>query len=95
MNSGAVSLELPGLFPEAGAGEQHMELCVMIPSVLLRGLCEQVHKGVSCADTKFYGGATMGILFTLWPLLKFIISVAACQLTCLWLQSRVLRGIKK
>lgn len=53
MNSGAVSLELPGLFPEAGAGEQHMELCVMIPSVLLRGLCEQVHKGVSCADTKF------------------------------------------
>lgn len=43
MDSGAVSLELPGLFPEAGAGvqlwepeEQHMELCVMIPGVLLR-----------------------------------------------------------
>lgn len=78
-------------YGEAGAGvqlwepeEQHLELCVMIPSVLFRGLCGQLQRcQLLCykIQSGFYGVATMGILFTMWPLLKFIIPIAVCQLS--------------
>lgn len=110
---GSVSLELPGLFPGVGAGvqlwepeeqhlwQQHMELCVMIPSGFVKGTV------TNCTEVSVV--LLQNLVWILWSCYNgnSVHSMATAKIhypnSCLptlpfmsvWLQSRVLRGIKQ